>query len=87
MSKFKDKNPTPLFNLDKLQQHTYHDIIETSTRLEMELMQMEVVQNHLSCVLELIVRILKISGLNEEVVPILETTFASVISDLNGQVR
>ncbi|XP_031350274.1 protein PTHB1 isoform X2 [Photinus pyralis] len=85
ITKFKDKNPTSLSNMEKLLQQTYTDIIQTGTDLELELGNLQVAQLHLSTVLHLMVLLMRLMNVNKNLTPILETTFCSCVYDIETQ--
>lgn len=60
LNRFKDKNPSPLNNLDFLLNHTYNQIIETATSLEELKGHMKLVSNKLSCCIEIILLLIKL---------------------------
>ncbi|KAK5644334.1 hypothetical protein RI129_005634 [Pyrocoelia pectoralis] len=85
ITKFKDKNPTSLSNMEKLLEQTYSDIIQTGTRLEFELRNLEVAQLHLSTALHFMVLLLKLMDVNKNLMPILETAFCLCVYDIEAQ--
>lgn len=86
ISKFKDKNPTPLTNLEKLLRDTYTEIINAATELELQLNNLLKAQNELSCALQLLLSLIKVMDINKDVLPTLETAFSPAVYDLDGQV-
>ncbi|KAF5286639.1 hypothetical protein FQA39_LY16213 [Lamprigera yunnana] len=85
ISKFKDKNPTSLTNMEILLEQTYLKIVDLGTRLETEILCLSNIQGELSCVLHLMLLLMNLTNGNKNLIPILETTFCSLIYDIEGQ--
>lgn len=62
INRFKDKNPSPLNNLDFLLNHTYDQIIDMAIKIEKIRIQISKVSNKLSCTLESVLLLLKIKA-------------------------
>ena len=60
LNRFKDKNPSPLNNLDFLLNHTYNQIIDVSNHIDELKKHLKVVSYKLSCAVEMILILLKI---------------------------
>lgn len=60
LNRFKDKNPSPLNNLDFLLNHTYNQIIEISNHIDELKKNLKIVSSKLSCAVEMILLLLKI---------------------------
>lgn len=60
MNRFKDKNPSPLNNLDFLLNDTYDQIIQMAMHIEQHRAEIQKVSQRLSCSIETVLMILKI---------------------------
>ncbi|KRT83422.1 hypothetical protein AMK59_4143, partial [Oryctes borbonicus] len=83
--KFKQRNPTPLGNLDILLQTTYEDIINAITNLTEEKNQLLDSQIKLACVLNLIQCLLNLIDTNDKNMEAINATFLSRIYDYENQ--
>ncbi|KAK4875042.1 hypothetical protein RN001_011464 [Aquatica leii] len=79
ISKFKDKNPTPLSNMEMLLEETYVRIINCGTQLESELKTLSKTQITLSCLLHLISTLIGLTDVDKNVLPILDTVFCPYV--------
>lgn len=86
ITKFKDRNPTSLSNLEKLLQDTHSEVIKVTTNLEAEVTNLEVAQNELSCGLQLLANLIKLMDVSADLLPTIETTFSPMVYDVEGQV-
>ncbi|XP_017775274.1 PREDICTED: protein PTHB1 [Nicrophorus vespilloides] len=84
ISKFKDKNPTPLTNLDMLLNDTYNETLRTTVDLEKTTMDLSRSQTNLSSALYLILTLVQIM---EDVDDrgLLENALAPIVEDYEGQ--
>ena len=62
LNRFKDKNPSPLNNMDFLLNHTYEQIIEMALRIEEHQKASKVVAQQLACCLEVVLLLIKIKA-------------------------
>lgn len=85
LAKFKDKNPTPLTNLETLLNDTFNEITELVHELETERDNLQRSQINLACVLRLNMQLLQLSD-NKKELKLIENAFSSYIYDLDGQV-
>ena len=87
LNRFKDKNPSPLNNLDFLLNHTYIQIVEASTHYEQLRASQSLSADRLSASLELILKLIQIRfKISEEEFDMLRAHFScepSVISSLD----
>ena len=60
LNRFKDKNPSPLNNLDFLLNHTYVQILECGTQIQDYQINQKICAGKLSAALELVVKLLQI---------------------------
>ena len=58
LNRFKDKNPSPLNNLDFLLNHTYDQIIEMAMKIEKHKQSSKAVAQKLACSLEVVLLLL-----------------------------
>lgn len=86
ISKYKDKNPTPLQNLEKLMVDTLQDLDTGSTGLQEELIRLTNCQTELSCVLELTITLLEISEVDGKALEYVKAVMSPFIYDVDGQV-
>ena len=82
LNRFKDKNPSPLNNLDFLLNHTYHEIIDTANRIEELQKYLKDVSTRLSSSIEIILHMLKLRfKMSEEEYQILRMHFPPQIDN------
>jgi len=62
LNRFKDKNPSPLNNLDFLLNHTYDQIIEMAMRIEQHKTATKKLAQKLACSLEVVLLLLRIKA-------------------------
>jgi Bardet-Biedl syndrome 9 protein len=62
LNRFKDKNPSPLNNLDFLLNHTYEQIIEMALKIEEHQKASKVLAQRLACSLEVVLLLVKIKA-------------------------
>ena len=78
MNRFKDKNPSPLNNLDYLLGHTYNQIIQMGLEIEKLVKQHKEVSNQLGCMIECFLTCLRLkSSLPVDQFEILKKYFTS----------
>lgn len=85
LAKFKDKNPTPLTNLETLLTDSFREITELTHELEVERDNLRRSQIQLACVLNLNIQLLQLTD-NKKELKLIENTFSPYIYDLEGQV-
>lgn len=86
ISKFKVKNPTPLSGLELLLNDTFDEIINKTSNLQICIEELKKTQIDLSCVLNLVLNLIRIMGIPGEILPQLESAFFPMIEDIDGQV-
>ncbi|KAF5296664.1 hypothetical protein FQR65_LT10204 [Abscondita terminalis] len=86
ISKYKDKNPNSLFNMEMLLEETYLKIISCGSQLEIELEKSTKTQIELKCLLELFSTLIEIADVDKNIVPILQTAFCPFVYDSETQV-
>tara|TARA_B110000285_G_C15041413_1_gene572011 strand:- start:202 stop:555 length:354 start_codon:yes stop_codon:yes gene_type:complete len=62
LNRFKDKNPSPLNNLDFLLNHTYDQIIEMAMKIEKHKIETKKLAQKLACSLEVVLLLLRIKA-------------------------
>eukprot|EP00656_Telonema_subtile_P016506 TRINITY_DN18721_c0_g1_i1.p1 TRINITY_DN18721_c0_g1~~TRINITY_DN18721_c0_g1_i1.p1 ORF type:complete len:821 (+),score=232.22 TRINITY_DN18721_c0_g1_i1:79-2541(+) len=76
--RFKERNPAPMDNLDKLLESTYHELVDLGEQHEQQQPQLQELASRLSCGTRLFVLLLKFKfGLDQENVETLECHFHS----------
>ena len=61
LSRFKDKTPTPLTNLDSLLDGTYRQVLQNVEAVEQALLEVKRSSNNLSCITNLLVFLVRLS--------------------------
>lgn len=85
ISKFKDKNPTPLVNLETLLKDTFAEIMKISSAIEGEREKLSKAQTELSSGLNLISNLLRLMDIKKEL-STFESIFSPHVHDLETQV-
>jgi Bardet-Biedl syndrome 9 protein len=62
LNRFKDKNPSPLNNLDFLLNHTYEQIIEMALKIEEHKNASKIVSQKLACSLEVVLLLIRVKA-------------------------
>lgn len=87
ISKFKVKNPTSLSGLELLLNDTFDEIMNTTNTLQISIEELKKSQIDLSCVLNLVLNLIRIKGIPSDALQQIEAAFDPVIEDIDGQVR
>ncbi|KAI4461025.1 parathyroid hormone-responsive b1 [Holotrichia oblita] len=85
ITKFKQKNPTPLNNLDILLQKTYEDITNVITKLQDKKNCLQNSQIKLSCILNLLKMLINLMDENGKNMEMINATFLSQVCDYENQ--
>lgn len=84
INRFKDKNPTPLNNLDFLLNQTYQDMMTTCNEIQEHQRDLEYASHNLSCRVGLILILLKYKfDISEESYSLLKEHLSTEVNDLD----
>ncbi|XP_018324479.1 protein PTHB1 [Agrilus planipennis] len=85
ITKFKDKNPTPVSQFVTLIDDTYEDINESLKRLKYEKGKLNAARNKLECSLNLLISLSRSMDISEDILQSIESVFEPHIYDIEGQ--
>jgi Bardet-Biedl syndrome 9 protein len=87
LSRFKDKTPTPLTNLDTLLEGTYRQLQQNTESVEQCLLEVKRSSNNLSCITNLLVFLTRLStGMNQDEVAKVKAALTPVVHNHLEQV-
>ena len=80
LNRFKDKNPSPLNNLDFILNHTYEQIINMALTIERLNKDFKIISSKLACAIEIVLMLLRIkTKMSEDQYDILRSYFSPQI--------
>lgn len=86
LSRFKDKTPTPLTNLDSLLDGTFRQVMQTIEAVEQAQLEVKRSSANLSCITNLLVFLVRLSsGMSEEEVNKLKAALTPIVHDDQDQ--
>lgn len=86
ITKFKQKNPTPLNHLDILLEKTYDDITNVLNKVQDKRNSLRNAQIQLSCILNLLKMLINLIDENGKNMEMIDATFLSHVYDYEDQV-
>lgn len=88
LTRFKDKTPAPLQNLDTLMEGTYRQLLHLADSIEENNISMATASNALCCATNLFNYIVKLwTNMSDEEFGVLESSITPQVSDTQDQVR
>ena len=87
LSRFKDKTPVPLTNLDTLLEGTYRHVQDTTDKVEECLQDLEKSGNNLACITSILVFLMHLTAsMPFEEVAMVQTALSPIVNDSQEQV-
>ena len=87
LSRFKDKTPVPLTNLDTLMEGTYRHVLETTDLIEECQMEVARCSNNLSCITSILVFLVHLTAsMTYEEIALVQSALSPVVNTTQDQV-